>query len=165
VEKVNFERKYFMKEPLVYLAFQKSRVKKLYLYLKYGNELLKKKITPPEKTIEKFVFQITTWILLANFAPSLSLFFLPKDLDPVNYLKIGQVAILVCILFNTTVWVLIKIYPTSWLIQTNSADLVSQSESISILITVIYMLLFIGVMAYNTFAKIEKRRKFFRGIK
>ena len=146
----------------------KKKVKNLYLYLKYGNHLLKKKVTPPEQSINKFVLKFLIWLVLVNtrcIPLGLSLFFLPSDLDPTYYLKISQIPVLVCLMLNQVVWKLINESPTSWIINENAANLVSQLESISILITVVYMLLFIGVMAYNTFSKIEMRNKFFRGLR
>lgn len=66
---------------------------------------------------------------------------------------------------NKIVWYMIAAYPKIKFLNEHAADLVSQLESICILVTVIYMLLLIGIMAYNTFSKLEKRSKFFRGFK
>jgi hypothetical protein len=39
-------------------------VKKLYLYLKYGNEMLKKKVTPPPTIITQFVYRFIAWMMI-----------------------------------------------------------------------------------------------------
>ena len=156
------------KEPLFYLAFEKRNVKKLYLYIRYGNDMLKKKVTPPELTIESFCVRFIAWTIFSSVSGVIglfSLFLLPRDLDPAGYMKIGQIPILICLILNKIVWKMINDSPNTWIINKNAADLVSQLESISILLTVIYLLILIGIMSYNTFDKIGKQTTFFRGLR
>lgn len=101
---------------------------------------------------------------MAVITPKLSLILLPVDLEPEGYLKIGQVILAVFSIGSNLVWIIIDTFPRTNMIKNNGPNLISQSESISALVTVIYMILLIGVTAYNTFMKIDKRNKFFKGL-
>lgn len=132
------------------------------MYLKYGNELLKKKVTPPEIMIKKFSQKFTFWLILGAILPKLSVLFLPEDLEPAGYLKIGLIFKACFIIACNMLRVSIELYPTNFFLKNNGACILSQLESISILIAATYILLLIGVVSYNTINKIVKRNKFFK---
>ena len=52
----------------------------------------------------------------------------------------------------------------SEMMEERAGSIISQCESISILIQFIWAILIVGIMAFNTFKKIELRNKFFKGL-
>lgn len=150
---------------LLFLVFERASVKKLYLYLKYGNKLLKKKVIPPQITIKKFAQKFLAWIFLLVIFPKLSVVALPPDLEPASYLKIGAIVNALFILICVAIQITMKIYPTNFLVKNNAASLISQLESITILVASVYILLLFGVVTFNTFQKIVKSNKFYKVFK
>lgn len=89
---------------------------------------------------------------------------LPVDLEPARYLKIGEIILALGIGISKLSSFLVEHYPQMSIINGKSGLIISQCESISILLTFIWMILLTGIMVYNHFSKVEKRNKFFKGV-
>ena len=150
---------------LIYTVLEKKHVKNLYLFVKYGNDKLIKKVATPNSIIQKFNINLLLLIILKLAVPSLGVFFLPVDLDPARYLKIGQFFLLLSVLIVKFVHFLIDSYPGNSILENRAGQVTSQCESISILVYMIWSMILVGVVVYNSFSKIERRNKFFKGLK
>lgn len=153
------------RDPVLYLIFEKKQVKNLFLFIKYGNDLLRTKVKEPHKIIDSFLTRFIVWTTLCTILPCVGVLLLPRDIEPANYLKIGAVLVFICIQVARTGHFLSDNYPEKGPLKFYYGQLISQSESISILVCIIWCLILSGISVYHSFSKLEKRNKFFRGLR